>query len=42
MKRQRLHCKGSRGCVGMMKTETAKRISYECKIPLQKWEGTDG
>ncbi len=25
-------------CLGLMKTETRKRITYECKIPLQGWE----
>jgi hypothetical protein len=35
---KRLMCKGCHGCLGLMKKETRKRITYECKVPLQEWE----
>jgi len=36
--RKRLKCRYCVACLGLMKTETKKRITYECKIPLQKGE----
>ena len=32
------NCMGCNACPGLMKTETSKRVTYECKIPLQEGE----
>lgn len=38
MNKKRLHCRNCYGCLGLVKTETSKRITYECKVPKQDWE----